>query len=264
MRHTLFIALAMLTMLSTGQNAMAQQQKKQQQQQQQTGMKHETTTQKQQAQPQQKAQPQQQKAKAKTVQQKPYYTKESNDKKLKQTAHSWVEKGEWRNGFTKASPASMVNETEFYEQYRKSPKVWQALFRWLEQTDLLAIPAGKVTIPGTSLVASIEDSKNEPLAKRKTESHYKNIDFMYVVKGKEGFRRLDHTTSTPSTQYKTDVIRYNYDANRAQKIVSQPGEFCIFFPSDWHIAKVETTDKKGRPDADQVLRVIVIKVPYIE
>jgi beta-galactosidase beta subunit len=39
---------------------------------------------------------------------------------------------------------------------------------------------------------------------------------------------------------------------------SNPKEFFIFFPSDWHIAKVNTQNE------DQTLRVIVIKVDYID
>lgn len=44
---------------------------------------------------------------------------------------------------------------------------------------------GKHPIEGTSLVVSVEDSKNEPLEKRTSESHRKHIDLQYVVKGTE-------------------------------------------------------------------------------
>ena len=40
-------------------------------------------------------------------------------------------------------------------------------------------------------------------------------------------------------------------------IDSVPGEFFLFFPSDWHIAKI-ATDKE-----DQDIRVIVIKLDYM-
>ncbi|MBQ4029493.1 MAG: YhcH/YjgK/YiaL family protein, partial [Prevotella sp.] len=39
---------------------------------------------------------------------------------------------------------------------------------------------------------------------------------------------------------------------------STPGKFLIFFPSDWHIAKIATNKK------DQNIRVIVVKVDYVE
>lgn len=178
--------------------------------------------------------------------------------KLEKKAAKWYKKGQWRNGFTKASADTTVNITEFYEQYHRNPEQWKALFAWLQNTDLLAIEKGKHKIEGTSMTASVEDSRNEPLNKRRSESHYKHIDFMFVVRGTEGFALLDHASSVPNCKYdeRKDVIHYDYDKSKAKFFCSTPGRFVICFPSDWHIAKV-ATDK-----ADQSLRVIVIKVDY--
>ena len=46
------------------------------------------------------------------------------------------------------------------------------------------------------------------------------------------------------------------DRRKARFYDSNPGEFFIFFPRDWHIAKVATDGE------DQTIRVIVIKVDY--
>ena len=125
-------------------------------------------------------------------------------------------------------------------------------------TDLLNIPAGKHPIPETELTANIEDSSNQPLNKRGTESHYHHIDLQYVVKGTERFALLDHETSYPNRAYKPDIIGYSYDASKAMFIDSTPERFFLFFPSDWHIAKIQT-DKK-----DQNIRVVVIKLDYVK
>lgn len=186
------------------------------------------------------------------------YTSECNDPKLKKEAKRWLKKGEWRNGFDKASADKSVNIVEMYSQYRKNPGQWQAMFRWLAETDLLTIAKGKHPIPGTTLVASVEDSKNEPLAKRKSESHYHHIDFQYVVKGKERFGIIDHNTSKPNCAYRPDVIHYDYDVDKAQMIDSRPDRFFIFFPCDWHIAKIATDDD------NQTIRVVVVKLDYVE
>lgn len=186
------------------------------------------------------------------------YTKQFTDTKLVKKAAKWASKGKWKNGFTKAEPDQSVNLTEFYVQYNKNKELWQQLFNWLEATDLTAIPAGKHNIEGTSLVASVEDSHNDPLEKRKSESHRQNIDFMILVKGTEGFLRLDHKTSTENTEYKPDVVRYAYDASKAEFIELNEGHFVIMFPDDWHVAKVQT--KKDNQD----IRVIVVKMPVAE
>lgn len=193
------------------------------------------------------------------VAQQGYYTKAYQDKKLQKQARKWVKSGDWRHDFKKANPHKSLNVTEFYEQYTKNPTQWKALFRWLADTDLLMISAGKHPIPGTTLVASVEDSQNEPLEKRDSESHYHHIDFQYVVKGSERFGILDHLTSTAKDAYRPDVIHYNYDAQRTCFYDSKPDAFFVFFPSDWHIAKVEVPKKE-----DQKIRVIVVKLDYMD
>lgn len=180
-------------------------------------------------------------------------------KALDKIAAKWMKKGEWKNGFTKAVPAPTVNVTEFYIQYHKNPQQWKALFEWLENIDLLTIPGGRQTIPGTSLTVSVEDSENwcsdaDLKDGKGSESHWEKIDFMYVVKGKEGFCRLDHETSTPKAPYKPDRLEYIFDSNRLQRFESIEGTFNIFFPCDWHIAKVKTSEDS------QKLRVLVVKM----
>lgn len=175
-------------------------------------------------------------------------------------ACQWMKVGEWRNGFTKAKPHKTLNIDEFYTQYQKNTAQWNTLFQWLRNTDLEAIPKGKHPIPNSTLVASVEDSGNSPLEKRNTESHKKKIDFMVVVKGTEGFALLDHNTSTISVPYdeKKDVMRYHYVKEKTNFFNVKAGQFVIFFPSDWHIAKVQTKKK------DQKIRVIVVKMDYVE
>lgn len=169
-----------------------------------------------------------------------------------------MDSGAWRNGFDKASPHESVNAVDFHEQYSKNKEQWDAMFSWLAETDLLAIPGGKHPIEGTSLVVSVEDSENRPLEKSRTESHRQKIDFQYTVKGTERFGIIDHETSTPNCEYRPDVIRYDYDVDKARFYDSTPDKFFLFFPEDWHIAKVANdTD-------DQTIRVIVVKIDYVK
>lgn len=186
-----------------------------------------------------------------------YYTQYyGNQPELIKEAKEWYAKGEWRNGFNKADAHYSVNLVEFYKQYQKNHEQWKALFDYIAKTDLLAISKGKHKIPGSDLTVSVEDSENEPLEKRGSESHYHHIDFQFVVKGVERFGVIDHYTSKPNCKYRPDVIHYDYDKNLARFYDSNPREFFIFFPGDWHIAKVAN-------DTDnQTIRVIVIKVDY--
>lgn len=185
------------------------------------------------------------------------YTKQTS-REAQRVAAKWVKKGEWRNGFTAAKPDKSVNLVEFRDQYQKNQAQWDAMFQWLASTDLLAIPKGRHPIGDTGLMASVEDSTNDPLEKRQSESHRHHIDFQYVVKGTERFGIIEHESSRPSSDYRPDVLHYHYEVSRARFYDSTPKGFFLFFPDDWHIAKV-ATDK-----ADQTIRVIVIKLDYVE
>jgi biofilm protein TabA len=189
---------------------------------------------------------------------KPVYTKVFTDKAFIKQAKKWAKSGEWRNGFMAAKPHKSVNLAEWYSQYQKNPEQWKALFTWLANNDITTISGGRHPIEGTQLVVSVEDSQNEPLLKRQSESHYKHIDFQYVVKGSERFGIIDHLSSKPNCEYRPDVIHYDYAPQKAKFYDSTPKEFFIFFPCDWHIAKVAT------PKQNQNIRVIVIKVDYID
>ena len=158
-------------------------------------------------------------------------------------AKRWAKCGKWRKGFDKARPDRTVNLVDFQRQYERNQEQWDALFAWLESHDLTALP-----------------DTNKPLAERNTESHRKNIDFQYVVSGTEGFALLDHESSTVSKPYdeKKDVVRYAYDKGKTHFFTNTRGCFNIFFPGDWHIAKV---DQKG---CDGPFRVVVVKVNYCE
>ena len=185
-----------------------------------------------------------------------YYTQYCPDKELCRQAAEWLKKGDWRNGFDKADPHPTVNAVEFYSQYQRNPQQWNALFSWLQRTDLLALPKGRTPIPGTTLVASVDDDVNKDLEQQRSESHYHHIDVQYVVKGSERFGLIDHYSSKANTPYRPDVIHYAYDPLKARFYDSDPAHFFIFFPGDWHIAKVKTDN------GDQHIRVVVVKVDY--
>lgn len=187
------------------------------------------------------------------------YTQDySSNPELQKKALKWMKSGKWRNGFTAANPHESVNAVDFYLQYKKNPKQWKALFSYIANTDLLALEKGRHPIPGSNLTISVEDSQNQPLEKQRSESHYKHIDFQYVVKGVERFGVIEHESSTPNTKYRPDVIHYDYDKAKARFYDSNPSEFFIFFPGDWHIAKIQNDG------TDQNIRVIVIKVDVAE
>ncbi len=151
-----------------------------------------------------------------------------------------------------------TNMEEVEQQYKKNQAQWDKAIEWLSTHDLKGIEKGRHPIEGSTLTASVEDTQNASVENRQSESHYHHIDLQVVVRGVEGFYLLDHATSEPRDKWREDVIHYNFDVEKATFRVGHAGTAFLFFPSDWHVAKVQT------PMADQTLRVIVIKLDYVE
>lgn len=189
---------------------------------------------------------------------KDVYTSQCNDKNLIKTANTWMKSDAWRNGFIAAKPHKTVNAVDFYTQYHKNKIEWDAAFKWLATHDLVNMPKGDYPIEGTNMKASIQDDVNGALSKRQSESHYHHIDLQYTVSGIEGFGLIEHNSSSANCKYRPDVIHYNYQLEKAHFYNSAKNKFFLFFPEDWHIAKVLTNKK------NQAFRVVVIKIDYID
>ena len=183
----------------------------------------------------------------------------STNAQSNQEVMNWMLSKSWSNGF-KALPECCTNLHEFYGQYHKNQAQWDAMFKWLATHDLTTIPAGRHNIEGSSLVASVEDSQNDPLEKRVAESHFHHIDFQFVVKGCERFGLPDHESTYALRPYnkKGDFQAYSFEKDKVRFIDSTPNRFFLFFPNDWHIAKAATDE------GSQDIRVIVIKLDYVK
>ena len=59
-------------------------------------------------------------------------------------------------------------------------------------------------------------------------------------------------------EMKKDVMRYNFVKEKTNFFDVKAGQFVIFFPTDWHIAKL---NNKKKNDSQQI-RVIVVKMDY--
>lgn len=81
-------------------------------------------------------------------------------KDVEKVAAKWVKRGAWKGTFSKAVPAPTVNLTDFYIQYTRNRRQWDALFAWLQANDLKALKPGRIPIGDSGLTASVEDGTN--------------------------------------------------------------------------------------------------------
>jgi hypothetical protein len=57
--------------------------------------------------------------------------------------------------------------------------------KFLAETDIAALPAGRVDIEGDTIFALIQDYDTAPKAEKRPESHARYIDIQYVFSGRE-------------------------------------------------------------------------------
>ena len=171
----------------------------------------------------------------------------------KKEAKRWCAKKEWANGFAPV-PYKGTDCVEFATQYAKNKELWDKMFGWMAQNDLLNMPEGTYPIDGKRCYIKISNSQTRDANKSKVESHRQYIDLQHVAKGTERFGIINPKDATPVTEYKPDVIHYT--AKKIKYVDSKPDFFFLFFPNDYHQALVKA-------EKEEIVRLIVAKIEYI-
>ena len=108
-------------------------------------------------------------------------------------------------------------------------------FDYLKNTDLVALPAGKIELEGADLVINVVDITAKLEADAKMESHKEYIDIQVPVGKAEtmGWIALDACIDvTLPYDAEKDIMFF---ADKATSFLNvQPYEFVVFFPEDAH------------------------------
>lgn len=168
-----------------------------------------------------------------------------------QSAEQWFEGKQWGKGLSlKVYPS--VNKEAFYEQYHKSPELWEKAFAYLKKTDLEAIQPGKYPIQGDSLFATVTEGPDKEFDKTGWESHRKYIDLQYIIRGKEKMGVAPVASAQVIKPYdeKKDVANYTAEG---VYYTAAPGTYFLFFPSEAHRPSIKV-------EGYDVVKKIVLKI----
>lgn len=107
---------------------------------------------------------------------------------------------------------------------------------WLKTTDLKALKPGRYEIEGQAMYASVETVTTKKLAATRPESHKHYVDVQYVVAGTEqlGFAVDRGQAAVTEAMPERDLYFYAGDVVDDGAVVSQAGNFAVFFPLDLH------------------------------
>lgn len=120
-------------------------------------------------------------------------------------------------------------------RYAALHPLFQRVFDYMRDTDLLALAPGRYPIVGEQLSVIVENVPGRTREAAKLECHRKYIDIQLVLEGNEemGWKALADCAQ-PVADYSAEKdIRFFHDAP-ASWVAVPPDHFCIFFPEDAH------------------------------
>ena len=108
-------------------------------------------------------------------------------------------------------------------------------FEFLQNTDLVALPLGKMELDGSDLFINVQEVEGKTADEAKMETHKRYIDIQVPVTAPETMGWI------AVGQLKQTTQEYNADkdvaffADKATTFINvQPYEFAVFFPEDAH------------------------------
>ena len=114
------------------------------------------------------------------------------------------------------------------------PRFKQA-FDFLQNTDLLALPLGKMELNGSDLFVNVVEIVGKSAMEAKMETHNKYIDIQVPVTANETMGWIATNQLKQITQEYNAEKDISFFADNATNFINvQPGEFAVFFPEDGH------------------------------
>lgn len=130
---------------------------------------------------------------------------------------------------------------------------------YLQNTNFIALPAGRYEDPATGYVVQILDLHTQNKNELRPEVHRKNIDVQFLVSGTELIGVATDRGNNVIHQEllaQRDIIFYEDVADESW-LTMQPGNFAVFYPQDVH--RPACINKKSCD-----IRKVVVKIPITE
>jgi YhcH/YjgK/YiaL family protein len=111
---------------------------------------------------------------------------------------------------------------------------FKAAFHFLRNTNLSALPDGRLEIDGDRLFVLTQTYQTKPLEGGKLEAHRKYIDIQFVVSGEEyiGYAPLAGQKPVDPFNEEKDIGFYQGESSLTK---ISAGMFAIFYPNDAHL-----------------------------
>ncbi len=145
----------------------------------------------------------------------------------------------------------IIDQLKNASQYFGAHPRLESAFKYLRNTDLAKIEAGRYEIQGTDIFVLVQNYDSKAKEKGRWEAHRKYIDIQYVYKGTEliGYAPID-TLQAGAYDEGKDFWEFKGDG---VFVKVQAGAFVVLFPQDGHMPGIAVS-------APEPVKKIVIKV----
>ena len=112
---------------------------------------------------------------------------------------------------------------------------FQKAFRFLKNTDLLALPVGNVPIDGENIYANVQSYRTMEPSDCPFEGHKKYFDIQYVAEGEElfGYEPAANLEAASDYDEEKDLLFFK-EPPESGAILIKKGDFAIVPPEDAH------------------------------
>lgn len=137
------------------------------------------------------------------------------------------------------------------EQYASLNPLFAQAIEYLKQTDLQALPVGKVQLKGDDLTVNVSQTQPKTKEQAKLETHRKYVDIQIPLSGTE-VMGYTPASDLPQAEYNAEKDIAFYPGLAESYVTVKPGMFTIFFPQDGHAPAITETGVKK----------IIVKILY--
>lgn len=116
------------------------------------------------------------------------------------------------------------------------PEAIQRGLRFLADTDIAALPVGRVDIDGDAIFALVQEYETEPKGRRRPEAHVRHLDIQYVAEGREviGYAPINRGGAIAEDLLAQRDVVFYASVDGESDLVMEAGNWAVFYPNDIH------------------------------
>ena len=108
-------------------------------------------------------------------------------------------------------------------------------FEFLQNTDLIALPLGKVELQGLEIIVNVIEVTGKTAEEARMETHNQYIDIQLPITASETMGWLAGNKLENETEAYNEQKDVSFFADKATNLLEiKPFQFAIFFPEDGH------------------------------